>query len=566
MKKVLIALLLPVLLLPNIASAADASKEPGEQFRVVHSDIWSAGVLIDDSADLKKQWVGLQAFTGTGPNNTGQISSIKACDSYGSAGCESDKFFHYQALLPYCPNNDSANCVSDVVATGPDGRPHKAIYVEDFPGKTKYSFVGNPAVDLPDSGSNFIVSIPDMPHSNGDKYLIASQITGSKPGVDRKFTLNQFRTGIYAVTSVEGKYQVPFSSTKITSFPNPYIGNSAGDNSGWDYSINALPKCAQLSETRCALAWPLPLDVNFEMTLRMKIAITGWLHGRLQDASASIDKNSNGSETIRISGKPVIVPIVYKSFPRSDMPKVVTDFYKKDANQLQFDYNFATPTGQNSTYRALNQYSPDEFPEAIMWYQALSDTAPYSSTAWSFRSIQSGQLGSGCSTNSAGLTGLVSTNSNMYVAQPPVFNKAEQSLDYKITSPHFLPDGSVFKGNYNLVINSDFARCIYGFSKAPVSATVSILSSDGSSQVATTVLNEKDGWIRLSASNFTFSSPTVRVMLTQEAAQLPTPEMTTQASPQLPAKKITITCIMGKVKKKITSSKPKCPTGFKKVA
>jgi hypothetical protein len=51
-----------------------------------------------------------------------------------------------------------------------------------------------------------------------------------------------------------------------------------------------------------------------------------------------------------------------------------------------------------------------------------------------------------------------------------------------------LPDGKEFKGMYNLVIKSDVARCIYGFSAAPVKATISIVSSDGTAQVATNQL------------------------------------------------------------------------------
>jgi hypothetical protein len=558
----------PLLVFPNLAMAADSSNEVGEQFRVVHPDIWSAGVLIDDSADLKKQWSALQAFTGDGPNNTGTIVKIKNCSSFASEGCESDKYLGYQALLPYCLSESNMNCVSDLVATGPDGVRHRAQYVEDFPGKTKYSYVGNPSVNLPDSGSNFIVSIPDMPHQYGDKYLVIAQIAGEKLGVEPTFHLNQFRAGLYAVTVVDGRFQVPFSADDLSHYSYRNIGARAADNSGWDYNLGALAKCAQMSETRCALAWPLPLDVNFEMTLKMKIPVQGWLHGRLQEASAAISTDSNGIQTIKIAGKPVIVPIVYKSFPRSEVPTLVTDFYKTSADKLNFDFNFANQAGQISTYRYLGEYSADRFPEALMWYKSISDTAPYASTAWSFRNIQNGQLGNGCNTSSTGLTGLVSTNSNMYVAQPPSFNRESQSLDYQVTSPHFLPDGSVFKGNYNLVIKSDYARCIYGFSKAPVSATISILSSDGTEQIATTLLSEKDGWIRLNASNFTFSSPTIRVKLSQEAAA-PAPSgapVASSTSKPEPITKTSITCVKGKLKKKITTVNPKCPSGYKKAA
>jgi len=112
-------------------------------------------------------------------------------------------------------------------------------------------------------------------------------------------------------------------------------------------------------------------------------------------------------------------------------------------------------------------------------------------------------------------------------------------------------------------MRSSVARCIYGFTAAPVSATVSIVAADGTAQVATTVLGEKNGWLYLTASGFTFSSPTVRVKLTQavEPAANPSP---TAASKPAALKKTSINCVKGKMTKKVTAVNPKCPTGYKK--
>jgi hypothetical protein len=71
--------------------------------------------------------------------------------------------------------------------------------------------------------------------------------------------------------------------------------------------------------------------------------------------------------------------------------------------------------------------------------------------------------------------------------------------------------------------------------------------------VATIVVNEKNGWLTLAAYNFTFSAPTVSVKLTQDKPKVVTP-------PKPVIKKIT--CVKGKVTKKITATK--CPTGYKK--
>jgi hypothetical protein len=149
----------------------------------------------------------------------------------------------------------------------------------------------------------------------------------------------------------------------------------------------------------------------------------------------------------------------------------------------------------------------------------------------------------------------------MYIDGPPVF--ADGTLDYKVASTHFEPDGTtVFKGTYELIMSSTVARCIYKFTSAPISATVSITSDNGEANTATTLISEKNGWLKLAAYGFTFSSPTVRVKLTQEAVA-PTPSPSPTVKPVI-AKKTTITCVKGKTIKKVTAIKPKCPTGYKK--
>ncbi|MFM6842049.1 MAG: hypothetical protein ACKOVI_06525, partial [Candidatus Planktophila sp.] len=166
---------------------------------------------------------------------------------------------------------------------------------------------------------------------------------------------------------------------------------------------------------------------------------------------------------------------------------------------------------------------------------------------------------------SGDISGVVTTNATAYTSGAPVFNKESQSLDYQVASPHYAPDGRVNVGNYNLQINSKVARCLYGFTSAPISATVSVISSNGENQVATTTLKEKDGWIYLSAAGFTYSSPTVRVKLTQEAPAVKPIVETPSASPSPSiAPKKTVTCVKGASTKRIAASNPKCPAGYKK--
>ena len=142
-----------------------------------------------------------------------------------------------------------------------------------------------------------------------------------------------------------------------------------------------------------------------------------------------------------------------------------------------------------------------------------------------------------------------------------------------MASPHFDSQGKLQIGTYDLAIRSDVARCLYSFTDAPVQASLSIVYADGGEgQKATTVVSEKSGWLTLSAKGFTYSSPTVKVKLTQEKAS--TPVVTATSSPTATpstsivpttSKKKSITCVKGQLSKKVVAVSPKCPKGYKKV-
>jgi hypothetical protein len=122
-----------------------------------------------------------------------------------------------------------------------------------------------------------------------------------------------------------------------------------------------------------------------------------------------------------------------------------------------------------------------------------------------------------------------------------------------------------------LAIRSEAARCIYNFTEAPLRAEVTVTSADGTSQdVATESMTERDGWIRLGAYNFTFSTPTVKVKFIQDAPAKK-PSAQDQSAPakepvtsQTASKRQTqITCVKGKVTKVFKAKT--CPKGYKKV-
>jgi hypothetical protein len=116
-------------------------------------------------------------------------------------------------------------------------------------------------------------------------------------------------------------------------------------------------------------------------------------------------------------------------------------------------------------------------------------------------------------------------------------------------------------------MNSQVARCMYGFSKAPLKASISVISTSAKTTVETNVLNESNGFIKLSANGFNYSQPTIQVKLTQEKVIEPVATTSNVAAPIKKAvvKKVvkTITCKKGKLTRKVSGTAPKCPAGYR---
>jgi hypothetical protein len=296
------------------------------------------------------------------------------------------------------------------------------------------------------------------------------------------------------------------------------------------------------------------------------------MHGRIDSPEIDYELTSYGTR-IDMKGGATRVPILAGWASPNEF-----------SSEAKNKYPYLTNIGSGSYPGSSGE---DAMEMVGVWSKVLKDTAAAYPSQWIFYDLGERDIASAsaCIKSSKTLAGFVTTNSTTYTATPPIYNEQTGTLDYRVASPHFLPDGKVFQGKYNLYIDSKVARCIYKFSNAPISATVSITSADGGQQsVATTVVSEQSGWLNLSAVGFTFSTPTLKVKLTQEApAPVPTPTPTPTPTPiatQAPApvesaapaptlkpvmaKKIAITCVKGKLVKKVSAVKPKCPAGYKK--
>jgi hypothetical protein len=134
-------------------------------------------------------------------------------------------------------------------------------------------------------------------------------------------------------------------------------------------------------------------------------------------------------------------------------------------------------------------------------------------STWNVSQIKDATF-SGCDSKTPRLEGLLTTNAMVYNGDLPTYKKG--ALSYQVGGLHYNHDGTVFKGSYDFIMRSDTARCIYGFTKAPVQVAVTVTDVNGVQSASTSSVSESGGWLRIRARDFTFSTPTITAKITQK--------------------------------------------------
>jgi hypothetical protein len=569
MKRVIAAVLIALITLAT-PSLTIAAQEIDEQFSLYGAGktipSGKLGVVFEENVDTLRMpslLFSYELVNGAPPN------VISYCDGLTDPKCSSAEFMKYYALMPACKSANEVDCIESIYAVAP-GSPAriKGVYKESIPEKVVNPYKAAPDNGLPQGSVSGVWEIPNVKHGGGSTNFvgIVSRVgslkrTGSSwaaqpPGSD-PWGSGDFRAALYPVNIVrDSRYKANVSG--INKLPNGAMSMGISHPSQLPFDV-----CAIVGEGVCAMRQTFPEDIKFGMVIRFSKVVNGWMHGRIDSPEIDYELTDYGTR-VDMKGQSTRVPILAGwAFP--------SDF--SESARRQYPYLNTAP-GSNFMVSSGN-FSMDQL---ILWSKVLNEKAVANPTQWIFYNLAERDIeaASSCIKNSKTLAGFVTTNSTTYTATPPIYNEQTGTLDYKVASPHLLPDGKVFQGKYNLYIDSKVARCIYKFSNAPISASVSITSSDGGQQsIATTVVNEQNGWLHLSAAGFTFSSPTLKVKLTQDAnavAAVPSPSAKPSASaepaPQATVapmiKKSTITCVKGKATKKVIAISPKCPAGFKK--
>jgi hypothetical protein len=421
------------------------------------------------------------------------------------------------SILGPCLLATEENCI-DSLEIGIGDKLEKAtlIRVTDgltFPADSRYNYPGSSNISLWKTPS-LSLSFAVMPRM---------QLYFRNGGFD----VGDLFTDVIPYKEKTGDY----SQIRINESPD------ATPNNRYKFTPNSQ-LCVFEQDGICGVAQDFESNTRIRIKLRVSKIVGGWFQGRLNDPVLDVSSFSAKNNLLTVEASPVTVP---------RMALVVTPAEFTDQEKI-WRVNFG-----GGLYSGPQAGNPkDSFPFLDFYRARVKDTTVGLNTFWNFSTTSWGE-GSQCLQDKSKVLGIVSTNALAYDGQSPSF--IDGSLNYRVSGLHLMPDGvTPVLGSYNLVMRSEVARCLYGFTNAPIQATVSIIGGENAS-VATTVLGERNGWLSMAAGGFTFSTKTIQVKLSQEKAVV--------VPPAQKIVKKTIKCVKGKTVKKVTAAKPKCPSGYK---
>ena len=366
--------------------------------------------------------------------------------------------------------------------------------------------------------------------------------TWELPGLTSEYG-NSYVITEFSLVAGAGSWYDPASNTvfppsKINSMrfallAVPTIQGFAGDK--WGIPLkNFTHSCVTqdfAQKMDCQRTANFPTDQKIQATLRFSWYRASQVQSNLRENSYAVEELGNGATRVTVSGKPMERPYFV------DSPTLNRDVYTREQADT------STNQWEIQTQDSSDGYTPDK-----------------------------------CKN-----TGLPIATGNMFSQTPPSWNAATGDLSVNVWAPHLDPTGAVYKGYYEGNFTKEYISCLWGISANKISDEFSVSITDlgtGTSQVATTSIVQTNTGVRLVASGFHYSKGEIKFvrravsspqMPTTAPTSTPAPAMTVTPTPTptatakaAAATKVTITCVKGKLVKKVAAVKPVCPKGYKK--
>lgn len=420
--------------------------------------------------------------------------------------CSRATQMQYKAYAPICNDSKSGNCIADFWINL-NGQTFHPIFESYAPKNPSYEFQGDLKRNLPDGKSPSIWKLSDSRFSKDPSYFAVSLV---------------FR-------GLTAQGDIAFGYSQVNASIDQIEWQKIENNSDLIPS-NLANICAAVEKNLCASRVVSKPDVRYGIKFRQGLISSSWIYGRLFKPEFSIAQKDYFPDEWSIEAEPIKTPAISGMISKDTSFEKLPDGYRTP---------WTTPRYISSEFGAVELF------EQFRPFMGEKSTSIQS--LWNFV-VNRDDLYSryqGCSSN--GPIGVLSTNSTTFEGAPPNGLGTSDSFAFSMASPHLEPDGKEFTGFFELKMDTRFADCLYGRYNGAYKAELSIVDEFGIPKISVTSLNRSSKWLTFSASNFTFSKSTFKVKVLKNTSS-----------------KSTITCIKGKVTKKITAVSPKCPTGYKK--
>ena len=391
--------------------------------------------------------------------------------------------------LPIClADRESTPCIENIVITEASGGKNQLRVAGTVPG---YQWPANEKYGSPAGALSQIWKGEQDIQETG--YVLAARVNVQGFYNKSNSEIVDFKTNIFRF--------------EFTPLNDPYLVANKRTFCLWIDNSTGQERCA-----RQKFLDPMSL---ITVSYHLPKELTGWFAGRMADATLSIESIDAKYNRVTVSAYPVEVPVFAATIP------CVKGWVPCGAGVLLGFTSSPIEEYIQSLERILNERAILEIP------------------SWGLGSTNKRAF-EGCEVPDKGFAGLIFSNASFVDSYPPKFEN--DMLSYEMGALHLKSDGSIFKGNFDMFIESSFARCLWKLSKAPVQASISVTSQEGVQNIATTSLGERNGFIRMKAAGFTFSTSTVQMKLQNK-------------------KTTTIKCVRTRDKKTITITGDKCPKG-----
>jgi len=524
------------------------------------------------------------SLPGKGSGQNSIQLSLPVCEKELGADCISEVNFidesgksmsgKFDSYLPITWDGFFAGC--DANGCSPTTPPWKFS-----PGRAVFKADEDRRIPLGSKPS--VWTFPGLRHPGGDKYLVRAVTQGTMSNQNApldKGSVASWAGGSFnveispVIIDEDADWSSIDSWAKTYSIPQGGIWNQFNL---WCFGGKEKDDLFCVRRVEDASPRTFEIKARFDL-LRDSFSSHGFMVSRIGNARVSTIRRPNFIE-VAFAGTTTSVPSAVGYLPRDEtgyreMIKAQNSSYLESGvtNRPQDENDLSGLA--NWIANASGKHTDGSESGAIASWISLEKSVKFSptrsSSVWFFRSagLLSGDFAwlTSCKRD-VSVSGVVSSNATVMKPSPPKWNPRDQSLDFKIASPHFDESGKVAEGFYNLSVSREVATCLWGKDAVSARATISVVSQDGEEKIFTSSYTINDGFLSFQIAGFTYSANTIKIRLGNSSgsgSSSAANQATTSEKVKSPTtgKVQTITCVKGKTIKKVTTKT--CPSGFKK--